>query len=157
MIAYTPPLLFVLSWVFALVGMDAPGTSSSTPFDEQALRWMLFLGMGWTIAGGIFMHTVFARSTAKAIGWQTNGFQYEVGFASLGIGLAGIYASFTDVPEAWIAASLAGGLFLLLAGFNHIVEIFRDKNYAPGNTAILISDLGVPISLLVLLISTGAI
>jgi predicted membrane channel-forming protein YqfA (hemolysin III family) len=157
MIAYTPPLLFLLSWVFALVGIDAPGTGSATPFDEQALRWMLFLGMGWSILGGALMHTVFARSTAASIGWQTNGFQYEVGFASLGIGLAAIYASNLDVPQAWIAASLAGGLFLLLAGFNHIVEIFREKNYAPGNTAILISDLGVPISLLVLLFATGAI
>lgn len=157
MIAYTPPLLFVLSWVFALLGMDAPGTGASSPFDEQALRWMLFLGMGWSILGGFLMHTVFARSTAKAIGWQTIGFQYEVGFASLGIGLAGIYASNLDLPEAWIAASPAGGLFPLLAGFNHIVEIFRDKNYAPGNTAILISDLGAPISLLVLLFATGAI
>jgi hypothetical protein len=157
MIAYTPPILFVLSWVFALLGMNAPGADAATAFDEQALRWMLFLGMGWNILGGALMHTVFARSTAEAIGWKTNGFQYEVGFASLGIGLAGIYASNLDVPEAWIVASLAGGLFLLLAGFNHIVEIFRDKNYAPGNTAILISDLGVPISLLVLLIATGAV
>ena len=54
-------------------------------------------------------------------------------------------------------ASLAGGIFLLLAGFNHIVEIVRDHNYAPGNTAILVSDLGVPVSLLALLIATGAL
>jgi hypothetical protein len=33
----------------------------------------------------------------------------------------------------------------------------RDRNYAPGNTAILLSDLGIPISLFLLLISTGAI
>jgi hypothetical protein len=35
---------------------------------------------------------------------------------------------------------IAGGLFLLLAGLNHVVEIVREKNYAPGNTAILISE-----------------
>lgn len=157
MIAYAPPLLFVLSWAFALIGWEAPSTDASTPFDEQALRWMLFLGMGWSIAGGVVTHTVFARQTSAAIGWETNGFQYEVGFASLGIGLAGIYASNMDASSAWIAASLAGGVFLLLAGANHIVEIFRSKNYAPGNTAILISDLGVPISLLALLIATGSI
>ncbi len=71
MIAYAPPLVFVLSWIFALIGMDAPGTGVSTPFDEQTLRWMLFLGMGWSIAAGFFMHTIFARGTAKTIGWET--------------------------------------------------------------------------------------
>ena len=157
MIAYAPPLTFVLAWVFFLVGLEAPGTDSATPSDEMALRWMLFLGMGWSILGGFVMHTVFAKGVAKSIGWETNGFQYEVAFASLGVGLAGIYASSVDDPSAWIVASLAGGLFLLLAGFNHIVEIVREKNYAPGNTAILISDLGVPISLLALLLATGAI
>jgi hypothetical protein len=114
------------------------------------------LGMGWSLAGGSVTHTIFARDTAKAIGWETNGFQYEVGFASLGIGLAGIYAANVGDGSAWVVASLAGGIFLLLAGFNHIVEIVRDRNYAPGNTAILISDLGVPISLLALLFATGA-
>ncbi len=90
-------------------------------------------------------------------GGRQNGFQHEVGFASLGIGLAGIYASNLDSPSTWIVASLSGGIFMLLAGFNHIVEIVPEKNYAPGNTAILLSDLGVPISLFVLLISTSAI
>lgn len=157
MIAYAPPLAFVLAWVFALIGLEPINTSSSADFDELAIRWMLFLGMGWSLLGGSVTHTIFARSTAKAIGWETNGFQYEVGFASIGIGLAGIFASAVTEPDAWIAASLAGGIFLLLAGVNHIVEIVRDRNYAPGNTAILISDLGVPMSLLALLISTGAI
>jgi len=32
----------------------------------------------------------------------------------------------------------------------------RDKDYAPGNTAILVSDLGLPISLFVLLVVSGA-
>ena len=157
MVAYLPPLFFVLAWVFALVGMEAPGTDSSTPFDESALRWILYLAAGWSILGGSVMHTIFARKTAESIGWQTNGFQYEVGFASMGIGLAGIYAGNHDDPAAWIAASLACGVFLLLAGLNHIVEIVREKNYAPGNTAILASDLGIPVSLLVLLVATGAV
>lgn len=157
MIALAPPVLFVLSWVFALVGWDAPGTDAGTPFDEQALRWLLFLGMGWSLAGGTVGHTIFARRTAQSIGWQTNGFQYEVGFASLGIGLAGIYAASVDASQAWVAAALAGGIFLLLAGLNHVAEIVRDKNYAPGNTLILISDFGVPASLLALLLATNAI
>jgi hypothetical protein len=157
MIAFVPPLLFVLAWVFALLGWEAPGTEAATPFDENALRWMLFLALGWTAVGAAIPHTIFARQTAKAIGWETNGFQYEVGFANLAVGLAGIYAANQDASQAWIAAALAGGVFLALAGAYHVVEIVRDRNYAPGNTAILISDFGTPISLLVLLLATNAI
>jgi predicted membrane channel-forming protein YqfA (hemolysin III family) len=157
LVAFLPPLFFVLAWVFALIGWSAPGADASTPFDEQALRWILFLAVGWTGVGGSISHTIFARQTAKSIGWETNGFQYEVGFANLALGLAGIYASSQDASSAWIAASLAGGVFLVLAGANHVLEIVRDRNYAPGNTAILLSDFGTPISLLALLIATGAI
>jgi uncharacterized membrane protein HdeD (DUF308 family) len=60
-------------------------------------------------------------------------------------------------PIAWVVASIASGLFLLLAGVNHVIEIVRDRNYAPGSTVILVSDFGIPISLLVLLIAAGAI
>ena len=157
MIAYVPPLLFVISWACALVGWDAPGTDSGTAFDENALRWMLFLAMGWTALGAAIPHTIFAKQTAQAIGWETNGFQYEVGFANLAVGLAGIYAANQDASQAWVAAALAGGVFLALAGANHVLEIVRDRNYAPGNTAILISDFGTPISLLALLLATNAI
>ncbi len=157
MIAFAPPLLFVLAWVFALFGSEAPGTDGSTPFDENALRWVLFLAVGWTGVGAAIPHTIFARQTAASIGWETNGFQYEVGFANLAIGLAGIYAANQDASQAWVAVALAGGVFLTLAGVYHVVEIIRDRNYAPGNTAILISDFGIPISLLALLLATNAI
>jgi hypothetical protein len=157
MVAYAPPLCLVLAWAFALFGWEAPGTDASTPTDENNLRWILFLGLGWSLLGNAVAHTVFARPVARSIGWETSGFQYEIGFVSLGVGLASVYASTVDDSSAWIVASLAGGIFLLLAGVNHVVEIFRDRNYAPGNTAILISDFGVPVSLLALLLATGAI
>ena len=47
---------------------------------------------------GVF-HTPFAKETAKAIGWETNGFQYEVGFANLAIGLGAIYAVHSGTPD----------------------------------------------------------
>lgn len=157
MIALLPPALFLLSWLFALIGWTAPSASASDPFAEQALRWMLLLGLGWGLLGGAITHTIFARPAAAAIGWETNGFQYEVGFASLGMALAAIYGANSSEPAAWIVATLAGAPFLLLAGINHVVEVVRERNYAPGNTLILLSDFGVPISLGVLLVATGAV
>lgn len=152
-----PPAAFAFAWLLAIAGVTPFGTSSEAPFDEVALRWMLLIGAGCTVAFGVVAHTVLARQTAAGIGWETNGFQYEVGFASLAMGLGAIYASCVDSPDAWVAASIASGVFLLLAGVNHVRTIIKDRNYAPGQTAILISDFGIPISLFVLLISTGAI
>ena len=57
---------------------------------------MLFLGMGWMLAGNSIPHIFFGEATAKSIGWVSNGFQYEVGFASLGIGLAGLGLALRD-------------------------------------------------------------
>ena len=68
MIALAPPLAFGLSWLFALIGWNAPGTDSGTPMDEEALRWILFIGLGWTAAVGSLAHTAFARGTAESIG-----------------------------------------------------------------------------------------
>jgi hypothetical protein len=155
--ALAPPILLLVAWVLALTGATPPGADADAGLDEHALRWILYLSVGWAGIGGGVMHTIFARPTAASIGWQTSGFQYEVGFANLGIGLAGLYAASQDISQVWVAAAIVGGTFLALAGANHVKEIIRDRNFAPGNTVILVSDFGVPISLLVLLISVGAI
>jgi hypothetical protein len=103
------------------------------------------------LASGV-MHTVFAKSTAKSIGWQTNGFQYEIGFVSLGLGLAGIIAA-NSAEAAWLPIAVAQSVFLVLAGANHVREMVKVKNFAPGNTVILLYDFGLPISYLIALLS----
>ena len=155
--AALPAVALGVAWVLALAGVTAPGAHGSAPFSEDALRWVLFIGLGCVSLFGGVMHTCFARFTAKLIGWETNGFQYEVGFANLGIGLAAIYAAVQDSTGGWITATIVGGVFLLLAAVNHVLEIVRERNYAPGNTLILVSDIGTPLSLLGLLICIGAL
>lgn len=98
------------------------------------------------------MHTFFAKTTAESIGWKTNGFQYEIGFVSFGIGVAGIVAAYMS-RDAWIVQTIIVSFFLLLAAANHIREIVKSKNYAPGNTVILIYDIGLPVSMIALLLA----
>lgn len=155
--AAAPALVLVLAWAFALFDVTPPGADAGVAFDETALRWVLYLALGWTGVVASLMHTALARRTAESIGWPTSGFQYEVGFANLGIGLAGIYAASHDSPEGWVAASIAGSAFLLLAGAYHVREIITERNFNPGNTVILLSDFGTPASLIALLFATGSI
>ena len=150
-------MLHILELVAGILGLGV--AFSRLPDAASALAIVTPTAVGLVGLLAFVRHFVFHESDAKRLGWESTGaeFQYEVGFANLAVGLAGIYAANQDASQAWIAAALAGGVFLALAGAYHVVEIVRDRNYAPGNTAILISDFGTPISLLVLLLATNAI
>lgn len=153
---FIPAITLVLAWVFALVNWTAPGSVPDDSSWDAIMRWLLFLPGGCMFLVSGIMHTVFAKSTAKSIGWQTNGFQYEIGFVSLGLGVGGILAGMA-VPGAWLPIAAAQSIFLVLAGVNHVREIIRAKNYAPGNTIILLYDFGLPISYIVALVAIGSL
>lgn len=149
---FIPALTLILGWILALLNVTAPGAVPDDTTMDSVMRWLLFLPGGFMFLASSVMHTVFAKKTAASIGWQTNGFQYEIGFASLGFGVAGIIAAMA-VPAAWLPIAVAQSIFLVLAGVNHVREIIKDKNYAPGNTIILIYDFGLPISYLIALLA----
>ncbi|MBM3635235.1 MAG: stearoyl-CoA 9-desaturase [Actinobacteria bacterium] len=150
------PLTLLVAWILGLAGVSAPGASAGASWDELVLHWTLFMPVGIVFLVSAVMHTVLARRTAASIGWQTNGFQYEIGFVSLGLGIAGIWATYQG-SEAWIAVAIPTTAFLFLAGVNHLIEMVRDRNYAPGNSVIIISDFGTPITLWAMLAAVGAL
>jgi hypothetical protein len=59
----------------------------------------------------------------------------ELGFANLGIGLVGIVS--LEVASWRLAAALAGGIFYLLAGLNHVLQPKRNRL----ETTAMVSDL----------------
>jgi hypothetical protein len=154
-ISLFPPALFVAACVCAFLGIDPPGGGPNPGLDETLLLWTLYLSVGWAGMGAGLAHTVLARHTSKSIGWQTNGFQYEIGFSDLATGVAAFWAVHQGTPDAWAAVAIASGLFRVLAGFNHIVGMVRDKNFAPGNSLILVANFGPPIVFAITLHSLG--
>lgn len=143
------PGLFVMAWIFALSGSSAPGAVAGEALAISYLKWLLYFA-GYVFIASSIMHSVLAKKTAQSIGWITNGFQYEIAFVSLGLGIASFYAVYHGW-EAWVAVSIPIITFLFLAGLNHLKEMVKDKNYAPNNSLILIWDFGLPISLAMLL------
>ena len=96
-------------------------------------------------------HIVFPARVAQAIGWPTSPFQFEVGVANLGIGLAGLYAAFRSF-EARLATNLVLACFLIGAGVGHLRDIVTAGNFAPGNAGpILFTDLLTPTAVFLLL------
>lgn len=151
------PLLVVVAWLLGVFGVGGAGAPPDSDWALNSIHWMLALPVGGMFLVSGVMHTFLAKKTAANIGWQTNGFQYELGFVSFGIGIAGIVASATSQPMAWLCVSIVVSVFLLGAAANHILEMVRDKNFKPGNSVILLYDIGLPVSLWILLFATGAV
>lgn len=147
MTALIPGLTVLIGWILALVGVSAVGSIPGDTLADSAMRWMLFLPGGIMFIVSAFMHTVLARKTAAQIGWKTNGFQYEIGFVSLGLGIAGIVAA-NGSAASWWPIAIAQGTFLALCTVQHVVDMRRQRNFAPGNTFILIYDIALPLSYL---------
>ena len=115
-----------------------------------ALHFDLPLGVQslWAFA----CHLFIPEQTAAAIGWKTSPFQYEVGVANLGIGIASLYAAFAGFGARAAVAIMATG-FLGGAAIGHIRDIASSGDLAPGNAGpILFTDVLTPIAIIVLLL-----
>ena len=120
---------------------------------EILLLWLLVIAVGLGSILAFFGHTVFAASTAEAIGWPTgNPFQTEVGVANLAIGTLGIL-SYWIRGNFWIAAVIATSIWLLGAAAIHVREMVGEGNYNPGNAGVVFyMDIIGPLLLIALLI-----
>ncbi len=81
------------------------------------------------------------------IGWENNGFQAEVGFASFGMGLVGIFAAMKRMPlSTKFAALIVPACFLWGAAGTHIADIIATGNMSAHNAGtVLYTDILIPV------------
>ncbi len=91
--------LLVIGLVAALISLLTKPKPLRINTVAEALfsYYMLFtIGLG-NLVNFVF-HVFFGDTAAKFIGWEQSPFQAEVGFASLGIGIAGVIAYEASLP-----------------------------------------------------------
>jgi hypothetical protein len=146
----------VLSWLAAFAGAVIALARGPRPLArafvlDRLLRYVFIFLVGLMGLWAALGHIVFPARVAQAIGWPTSPFQFEVGVANLGIGLAGLYAAFRSF-EARLATNLVLACFLIGAGVGHLRDIVTAGNFAPGNAGpILFTDLLTPTAVFLLL------
>jgi Na+/melibiose symporter-like transporter len=150
-------LVPILVWVAALAfwGMAVwrgPRPVMQAFVIDRLLRYLFIFPLGlaglWAFVGHVF----FPERAAAAIGWAPSPFQFEVGYANLGIGLASLYAAYTGF-YARVAVAIAASCFLIGAGIGHVMDISEHGNLAPGNAGpILVTDFLTPMAVLALLL-----
>jgi hypothetical protein len=93
---------------------------------------------GWfSIMSGLMGHIIYAGQVAISIGWPVNsGFQMELGFASIGIGLVG-FLSFWN-KAYWLPFIIMKFIFGWGAGYTHILHMIQHDNFSPSNTGIVV-------------------
>ncbi|TCT13584.1 hypothetical protein EDC22_101454 [Tepidamorphus gemmatus] len=154
MVSFVP----ILAWVLALVAAAADIARAPRPLGarlvaDRLLRWIFFFVIGLMSLWAFMGHVFFPAEAAAAIGWQTSPFQFEVGVANLGIGLAGVVGAFWGRlgfrTATWIVvASFLGG-----AAIGHLRQIAETGNLAAGNAGpILYTDILTPTVVAVLLL-----
>ncbi|WP_069437120.1 DUF6790 family protein [Methyloceanibacter methanicus] len=153
-------LVPLLVWVAALTCWGIALSRGPRPLPrwfviDRALRYIFIFPLGvlglWAFIG----HVIFPVRAAAAIGWPPSPFQFEVGYANLGIGLASLYAAFTTF-YARVAVAIAASCFLVGAGIGHVHDIIAYGNLTAGNAGpILVTDFLTPAVALGLLIASA--
>lgn len=106
---------------------------------------------GWFgMISGIMGHIIYADQVAQSIGWPLNsGFQMELAFAAIGIGLIGFMGFW--IRSFWLPYIITRATFLWGAGITHIMHMIENQNFSPSNTGIVVYwDFILPIILIVL-------
>src|SRR5439155_17722722 len=90
-------------------------------------------------------HRFFGDIAAKFIGWENSPFQAEVGFASLGVGTAGVIAFKASFPFR-LATLIPPSVFSLGAAGGHIYQMIAAHNFSPGNVGLVLPiDILMPV------------
>lgn len=127
LVSLFPWLLYIAAWLCTLFYVH-----NGAELWTSLLYFVVIFNAGiqgmWASIG----HLAFPEQTAAKIGWSSNGFQIEIGFANLAIGVCGLLTylfAFWAVPIGAFTAIYYAG-----CAYNHIKERFLFKNNAPCNS-----------------------
>ena len=130
---------------FFIIGLIAAGISllnKSKPLrisevSEALLSYYLLFAIGINNLINFVFHVFFGDIAAKFIGWENSPFQAEVGFASLGVGIAGIIAFNASLPFRF-ATLIPPSAFSWGAAGGHIYQMIVAHNFSPGNVGLVL-------------------
>ncbi len=106
---------------------------------EIFLVWWMVVAVGIAAVFGAMFHFFDGPTTAREIGFSNGdgGFQTEVGFADLAIGVLGILcARFRD--GFLLAAVIAVSISYLGDAYGHLHQAAIHDNHAPDNTGLVL-------------------
>jgi hypothetical protein len=138
--------LLIIGVVAALIALlTRPKPLRINVVVEAFLSYYMLFTIGISNLINFVFHVFFGDTAAKFIGWENSPFQAEVGFASLGIGIAGVIAFTASLPFRF-ATLIPPAVFSLGAAGGHIYQMIAAHNFSPGNVGLVLpSDIIIPL------------
>jgi hypothetical protein len=145
---FSPMLVFFVGNYFVtffIIGLVAGGVSllkSRNPVrigdvSEAFFSYYLLFAIGINNLINFVFHVFFGDIAASFIGWENSPFQAEVGFASLGVGIAGVIAFNASLPFRF-ATLIPPAAFSWGAAGGHIYQMIAAHNFSPGNVGLVL-------------------
>jgi len=112
--------LLIIGVVAALISLSRKAKPlKCETIAEAFLSYYMLFPIGVSNLINFIFHVFFGGMAAKFIGWENSPFQAEVGFASLGVGIAGVVAYKASLPFR-AATFIPPAAFSLGAAWGHI-------------------------------------
>ena len=136
---------FVIAEIVQIAQHGTDGLHEATLLN--ALVWLIGVN-GFVTGSG---HLLMPDPIADSIGWpRQTPWQWEVGVAALGWGIAGVLCPFFDRPF-WLATIIVSSVFLIGAAAGHVRQLVVHHNLSPSNAGpILYTDVAIPVFVITL-------
>lgn len=122
-----------------------------TAWRTQKVQWFVFFTVGVIGIWAFIFHVFFSELASSSIGWAPSPFEFEVGVANLGMGVAGLLAPWFRRQYS-IAVGIMISCFSWGAAYGHVHQMIVAHNYAVDNAGpIFWTDMLIPAVLWILL------
>jgi hypothetical protein len=145
---YMQILVTLISILIHVIATRRKGRSESVV--ELVAIYTIGLAGWFTISNGLLGHILYADQVASNIGWPIqSGFQMELGFAAIGMGLVGAIGFWNK--SFWLPFIIGKSSLMWGAGLTHILDMIQNDNFSPSNTGLIVYwDFLLPVLLIVL-------
>lgn len=153
MVVYSQVLFWGLAVVCFGIALARSEDRSAAFVIDRLLRYLMLFPLGATAVLAWSGHVFAPEQVAPTIGWKPSPFEFEVGFANLGMGLAAIVAAFAGQGFR-VATTIVAATFLWGAAIGHVIQIVEVDNLAPGNAGLVLwLDIIVPALAVILVVA----
>jgi hypothetical protein len=128
-------IIGLLAGLISLINKPKPLTINLVA--EALFSYYLLFTIGINNLVNFVAHVFFGDFSAEFIGWPNSPFQAEVGFASLGVGIAGVIAFKASSPFRF-ATLIPPSAFAWGAAAGHIYQMIVAHNFSPGNVGVVL-------------------